>query len=362
MKIVISSLHFSPAFIGHMKAWYKLCQGCGYTVLLYFSEEYEKFFDSEEYLYTTCQEKVEDFAPEYAVVQNIGLENLKFFTWCKNNHCFLIYILHEPYMGFSEIIKEGNMAPKQLIASLLNSWLCRKADKVIVCSEYARYNCHKYMKSIDKKMEMMPLLFLDDFDDSDNTERQYVSMIGIYAFSHGSDVFLQYIKKAYMRGTKLKFQIATRSDLKEQLSEPIYHQMEKDGILLIQQGRPLTEKEMCAAYRRSLVVWNGYRRSTQSGVLPNSYMQGTPVIATHLPSFDEYVIPGVTGVFMESMQFEDIDKAIAETLKYEEKLNIECRKYFLNHFYYDNNLEAFRQIIDSAKAREMHKSGERRLS
>ena len=65
--------------------------------------------------------------------------------------------------------------------------------------------------------------------------------------------------------------------------------MQDEGQLLVQQGRPLTEEEMSAAYRRSVATWNGYRRSTQSGVLPNAFMQGTPVIATKLGSFEEFV-------------------------------------------------------------------------
>lgn len=349
MKIIISSRHFSPAFIGHMKAWYRLCEACGYTVKLYFDEEYEKYFSGEKYEYTTSLSVVEDFGPDYAVIQNIGFENVELFRWCRKNNCFLFYILHEPYMGFSEILKEGNKAPKQLIASILNNWLCQKADKVIICSNYARSNCEKYMKSIEQKLVYMPLLFLDDFDTEDETERQYISMIGTYAVSHGSDVFLSFIRESYTRGSQLKFQIATRSDLREKLSDPIYEKMEKDGTLLLQQGRPLTEKEMCNAYRRSYVVWNGYRRSTQSGVLPNSYMQGTPVIATHLPSFDEYVIPGKTGAFAESMEYSDITKAIDEVLKNGKNLNTGCREYFLKYFYYGSQIDTFREIIRSSR-------------
>lgn len=349
MKIVISSRHFSPAYIGHMKAWYRLCQECGYTVLIYYSEKYEKFFPEEEYKCTTSLTKVEEFAPEYAVVQNIGFEDIELFKWCKKNNCFLFYILHEPYMGFLEMLKEGKMVPKQIVAAMLNSWLCHKADKVIVCSKYAKFNCEKYMKGITKKLEMMPLLFLDSFEESDDTERQYVSMIGTYAVSHGSDVFLRFIKEAYIRGLKLKYQITTRSDIREQLSDPIYKKMIEENVLLLQQGRPLSEKEMCGAYRRSYVVWNGYRRSTQSGVLPNSYMQGTPVIATNLRSFEEDVIPGVTGAFAENLEYESIAKAIDTILMCGKSLNLGCRDYFMSKFYYGSQIETFQKIIESTR-------------
>ena len=352
MKIIISSRHFSPAFIGHMKAWYKLCEACGYTVKLFFAEEYEKYFFGEEYSYTTSLSEIEEFAPDYAVVQNIGFEDVELFRWCRKNKCYLFYILHEPYMGLSEILKEGNKAPKLLLASILNQWLCQKANKVIICSKYARSNCEKYMKSITRKLEYMPLLFLDDFEETAQTERQYISMIGTYAVSHGSDVFLHFMKEAYSRGLQLKFQIATRSDLKEQLSYPIYKEMEKEGALLLQQGRPLTEKEMCEAYRRSFVVWNVYRRSTQSGVLPNSYMQGTPVIASQLPSFEEFVIPERTGCFVESMEYKNILKAINEVINNGERINLGCREFFMKHFFYGSQIDSFREIIELSKTKK----------
>ena len=40
MNILIVSKHFSPGFIGHMKAWYKMCEECGYQTELYFDSQY----------------------------------------------------------------------------------------------------------------------------------------------------------------------------------------------------------------------------------------------------------------------------------------------------------------------------------
>lgn len=347
MKIVISSRHFNPAYIGHMKAWYNLCVMCNYSVKLFFAIEYEAYFKDENYRYCTTIEDVESFSPDCAVVQNIGIENIELFKWCKKNKCYLFYILHEPYVGIKEMMKEGDKVPKHFAAHFLNLWLCKKADKVIICSKYASNNCKKYMRSIFKKTVVVPLLFMNDYDDNENVERKYFSMVGTYAISHGSDVFLEFIKKTYMNGLKMYFQIATRSDITNILSDPVYKQMESEGLLLVQQGRPLTEREICNAYRRSYVVWNGYRRSTQSGVLPNSYMQGTPVIATHLLSFEEFVKPGVTGVFINSFEYDDIHFAVSKIMNSEEYLNKNCRDFFMSNFYYASQVNTFCEIMKS---------------
>lgn len=347
MKLLIVSKHFSPGFIGHMKAWYRLCEECGYSVKLYFDEKYVDFFPERDYSYTIDINDITLFHPDIAVVQNTGFENVEFFNWCSKNSCKIFYILHEPYMGIRELLKDGNYFVKQAVACALNVWLCHKSERVILCSKYAESNCKKYMHSAAKKSAFLPLLFLDDYNETADIRREYFSMIGTYAEPHGSDVFIKYIKEAYESGSKQKFQIATRSDVSAMIADPVYQKMQENGQLIVQQGRPLTEAEMCAAYRRSIATWNGYRRSTQSGVLPNSFMQGTPVIATKLGSFEEFVIPECTGAFIDDFDCSTITTAVDNIYNAGRTINDECRKFFATHFYYRSQIENFKKIVES---------------
>lgn len=352
MNILIVSKHFSPGFIGHMKAWYKLCEECGYQAKLYFDKKYEKYFDSNEYDYTIDILDIEKYQPDIAVVQNTGFENVDFFKWCNKHKCKIFYILHEPYMGIKELLKDGNYFIKQAVACVLNIWFCMKSTRVILCSRYAEKNCQMYMKWAFQKEAFLPLLFLDDYDKQKNIDRKYFSMIGTYAEPHGSDIFIRYIKEAYEKGSKQKFQIATRSDITEMINDPIYKKMQDEGQLIVQQGRPLTEEEMSVAYRRSVATWNGYRRSTQSGVLPNAFMHGTPVIATKLGSFDEFIDPGRTGEFIDNFECNTITDAINKIRKAGSNMNEKCRQFFLTHFYYQNQIEAFKKIVDEIESEE----------
>ena len=343
--IAIVSLHFSPAFIGHMKAWYKLCQMCKLKPYLFIDDRYIKYFKDTEFRVTSSMDDIMNEQPSYAVVQNIGFENVVFFKWCKQNNCKILYILHEPYMGLCEILKDGTYCIKQVVASLLNIWLCKKSEKVIICSDYANKNCKKYMRKVYKKSFYMPLLFLNNYIDDNKIEREYISMIGGYAEAHGSDMFLKYAKSAYLNGSKQKFQIATRSNIVSKIDDPVFKKMIQEQILKVQQGRPLSEEEINLAYRSSIAVWNGYRRSTQSGVLANAFMQGTPVIATDLESFKEFVIDGMTGVYVKAFDEESIGCAISSIEKNFETMHLACRDYFLKKFYYRNNVDRLNALI-----------------
>lgn len=344
-NILIVSLHFSPGFIGHMNAWYKLCEQSGYKPMIYIDKQYAKYYQGAEYRYSTEIGDLTEFRPEFAIVQNTGFENIAFFNWCKKNDCKILYTLHEPYMGIRELLKDGTYCVKQAAACVLNLWLCQKSEKVILCSNYAEDNCKRYVKSAYKKKVRFPLIFMDEY--SEKEEKKYFSLIGTYATSKGSDLFLRFVKDSVKKGYDIDFQIATRSNLDAQLKDDILQELIKKGKLIVQHGRNLSTDEINAAYCRSICCWNGYRRTTQSGVLPNAFMLGTPVLATQIGSFTEFVIPGKTGEFIDN---EDIESIYKGFLKIKERCDVmsdECRQYFLREFFYGNQEEKFRKILDN---------------
>ena len=91
-------------------------------------------------------------------------------------------------MGIRELLKDGDYCVKEAVGSMLNSYLCSKADLVFLSSKYAIENCKKYMPRAYKKSAEFPLIFQDSF--LMKGKRKYFSLIGGYAYSHGSDIFL----------------------------------------------------------------------------------------------------------------------------------------------------------------------------
>ena len=247
-------------------------------------------------------------------------------------------------MGIHEILKEGKNIPYMVVAALLNAWICSQSYRVVLSSAYAVANCKKYMPGTYQKSLTFPLIFPDKYISTSN--RQYFSMIGGYSDPHASDEFLGFVKESYQKNT-IKFQIATRTDISEKLKDTVLQKMMKDGRLLIQHGRPLTEDEMNLAYRRSFCTWNAYHRSTQSGVLANSFMQGTPVMATHLGSFEEYVKNGETGIFVNDYSYKTIFNAYLQIVQNVETMVQYCRNTFLERFYYRSQIKRFKEIIEA---------------
>ena len=350
-KIAIVSLHYSPGYTAHMQAWYRLCEESGYEARLFTDERYRKGINPKEYRYCADLKELERYRPDYAIVQNTGIENIRFFRWCREEGCRILYILHEPYMGIKEILKDGAYCLKQAAACILNRQLCNRAERVIVCSGYAEENCRKYMKRICGKCTRFPLIFPDEYAEEER-EREYFSLIGTYASAKGSDLFLQFMKDAAKAGYDIRFQIATRSDLTKQLADGILQELIRDGRLTVQHGRDLSVEEINEAYRRSICCWNGYRRTTQSGVLPNAFMMGTPVAATRTGSFTEFVEDGETGVFIDSEDPGSIYNGYKRSKERNREMSRACRAFFLENFYYGRQKERFKSIIEGGTKAE----------
>lgn len=342
MKILISSLHFGPGHVAHIKAYVELAKACGYHVAACLNSEYNRFIDVDcTFLHN--EKEVADFCPDVVLLYNTGFENIKLIRQCKRMNCKLLCVLHEPYMGIRELMKDKRYRLKQAVASALNTWICKKVDKVLLCSDFSAKNCMRNMSNAYQKSVRFPLIFQDNY--LDNVERKYFSMIGGFSYPHGSDAFLEFVKQSHDKND-LRFQIATRRDITDCLCDPTLQKMIQLGRLVVQHGRPLTSEEIDRAYRSSICTWNGYRRSTQSGVLPNSFMQGTPVIATRIGSFGEFVIENETGEFIDNFDFSTIESAYRRIEKNSAYMEQKCRESFIRQFHYEGQKDRFMTIVE----------------
>ena len=342
LKIMVCSVHFGAGHTAHLSAYQKMLKECGFDVALYLSDQYMKLFHNMQgQVFFNLQDAVA-FHPDIILIWNTGFENINVIKAFKKIHSLIVYVLHEPFMGITNLAKEKGYILKGTAAMLLNYWICMKSDKVILCSHYAEQNCKKYMCNAYKKSVLFPLIYSDEI--LKNYDRKYFSKIGGFGFAHGSEQFLAFVKNSYKRNN-ISFQIVTRANIDDRLKHPIFQKMIKMGRLIVQQGRSLTEEEMNHAYRISICTWNGYLRSTQSGVLANSFMQGTPVVATHLGSFDEYVKDGYNGAFIDNFTYESIFHAYQQIASNIDAISSNCRDTFLNNFYYKNQEARFKDIV-----------------
>jgi glycosyltransferase involved in cell wall biosynthesis len=344
MKIVIASINFAPGHVAHLRAYYHLCVACGYETILYLNEEYKKYININECVIVTDLKTVVSINPDIVLLYNVASKAIKFVRFCKSKGWKFIYVWHEPYSGWRQLVKEGSYIPRFVGACCVSLYICHQSDNVFLASSYAMNVCRKYAYKMYKKSYKFPLVFMDEAQEEASVSRKYFSYIGTFCKPHASLNFLKFVKSAI--GKSIKFQIATRTNITTYLNDPVLDEMQKNGQLIVQQGRPLTTEEINRAYQNSICVWNAYARSTQSGVLANAFMLGTPVIATSVGSFPEFVKPGLTGEFVNDYKSETILNAYHKIANNLDVMQSECRKEFLKTFYYKNQVELFKKIIN----------------
>lgn len=360
MKAAISSLNFSPGHFSHIMAYAKLFEELGYSVTLWLHKDYEKIVQDNEFRMVWYPNAFPESA-DVIFFANISTVNHKISRDFRKNGSKIIYLYHEPWESFGQYLKEGlKQALKATAAHFFSIKTLKYSDLVIVPSNYA-FNLYKkkdikYSKS--KKVVMIPLVFDDEVKGNiDIQKKEYFSYIGHAVEGHAFDVYVDLIKHIYQKGIKMKFEIATKTDIGKLLNrDEILQEMIKDGTLEIIHGRPLTNQEINRAYERSFCVWNMYRRSTQSGVLPKAYMFGTPVIAKPIGSFPEFVVEGETGFLIGDYDFEVVLKRIFDIQNRLDDISIKCREKFKRTFYWKAHVYRLQELLRNENQLLIHRN------
>jgi glycosyltransferase involved in cell wall biosynthesis len=200
----------------------------------------------------------------------------------------------------------------------------------------------------------MPLLFDDEiggerFERMKNYKRSF-GFVGTACRSHGFDEFVAFAKYAIRNGSDIPFTIATGVDLTRVLrADSDLSRMVSEGRIRLHHGQKLSNDEINQHYLQCFCVWNVYRRSTQSGVLPRAFMAGSPVLASRVGSFSEYVRTGITGEFVDSDADPAVILEVVESMRKHSLTYVEeCRKTFKGIFYWRSNLSKLAEIIESA--------------
>jgi glycosyltransferase involved in cell wall biosynthesis len=168
-------------------------------------------------------------------------------------------------------------------------------------------------------------------------EKRYFGYIGNLCRAHGFDEYLSFMRYALQRGLDVRFLIASRNPLPGYILRDSRLRRNLDKIE-IRCGWPLQNDEMNRCYAESFCIWNLYRRSTQSAVLPKAFMFGTPVIASAIGSFPEYIQEGVNGRFADARNNESVRTALEDIRSNISSYSANCRRTFLETFFYRSRL------------------------
>ena len=353
MNALIISLNFNPGHFSHLVANYRLFEDHGFSPYLYVNESFNKMDDKNEFRKINSSEELEELKTIDAAIfwfpslRNIfAIIRLRFLFKSK-----IIYIYHEPFDAIKNYYNSGfrfKKIAKICLINLVNIPVIFFSHRIVLPSSAALRLYEKKYTFLNSRYSLVPLIFDDESDSSiDSTRKNCVSYIGTIAADHAFDRFVVFVDSAIKKGwfSDLIFSIATSSiipDKERALLSPYL----QSGKVLITEGHPMSTDEINGHYRSSIVVWNAYHRSMQSGVLPKAYMFGAAVIA-QLRNANEFIKDHETGVLInDNHDILEIKSAIDEIIKNKFFFFNNCRKMFLETFYYKANADKFLKILN----------------
>lgn len=344
MEALIISLNFHPGHVSHMVASYKQCEELGYKSTYYVDPEFENYLPANSNILkngiNSCP------ITDLAIFLFPSQKNLPLIWKMKRKGVKVVYIFHEPLSPMSDYRKAGfsyKYLAKLWVINRISQLTVKWSNLILLPSKKAVDFYEKNSLYKNRNYHYLPLMYDDEKKERyDSISRTYFSYIGTAAADHSFNEFLNFVEWAIKENKmpELRFLIATKS------SFTVPDALKGSQRITIQQGRPLTDEEINAYYASSIVVWNAYARTTQSGVLAKSFMFGTPALVLR-KNCNEFAHDGMEIKAIEDNANKDeIAAAIVEVKKNFLFYSSNCRKRFMESFYYRQYNKQFRELIE----------------
>ena len=348
MRVAVASLRFAPGHIAHLKAYKELFRTLGCEVRLFLNSGYSCFVQtSSDVVFQSTADDLLEWNPDMVLSYNISKENICLARKCKLRNIHFYYVLHEPWDSLKNLAIAGKRIPRKIVSNVVNYLTAYYAHKVILASETGLDKFRRYMKTCNKNYAVFPLIFCDDFDVSANIERKYFSYIGGFTESRACSAFLDYVVYSTKKKKDTRFCIATRDKIDSYLNESYIQQAIKAGTLVVFSGKPMSTEEINNHYRESICSWNAYRISTQSGVLPNALMQGSPVLVTNRGDSRNIVREKREGCFIRLPYTNDeIENAFDYINEHIKEMSEAARKAFQENYNYRVYADKAREVYE----------------
>ena len=344
MKALILSLNFHPGHVSHMVASYKQCEELGYKSTYFVDPEFENYLPTNSNILKNGTNSCP--ITDLAIFLFPSQKNLPLIWKMKRKGVKVVYIFHEPLSPMSDYRKAGfsyKYLAKLWVINRISQLTVKWSNLILLPSKKAVDFYEKNPLYKNRNYHYLPLMYDDEKKElHDSIPRTYFSYIGTVAADHSFDEFLNFVEWA-INGNKmpeLRFLIATKS------SFTVPDALKDSQRITIQQGRPLTDEEINAYYASSIVVWNAYARTTQSGVLAKSFMFGTPALVLQ-KNCNEFAQDGIEiKAINDNTNKDEISIAVEGVQKNFLFYSSNCRKRFMESFYYRQYNEQFRELIE----------------
>ena len=349
---ILSSGRFNPGHISHLLAFKKMLNEHEFDVKFLCNENYSEFSSDIKdgtvgIWYCLFKLKKDDvfiiWSPSMVSLVHCLLVRL----FCR---CGLLYVYHEPFESLRSYRDAGFSKLEILrffLISIVSCLKCALSTLVILPSLKAKaaFDASFIRGTNNIKLN---LIFDDEAGETNLHEKKYISYIGTIAKDHAFNKFVNLVSQICRDNllTDVEFLVCTKSSIPEDCRSKI-EKCVNAGRLTVVSGNPMRTEEINDYYAKSLVIWNAYKRSMQSGVLPKAYMFGVPVI-TSLSGSSEYFVSDSTGLAISSdYKLEDFVGAISLILASFPKYSSCARAYFLKNFYYKGLSDQFFKGLNS---------------
>jgi len=350
MKVIIVSHNFNPGHFSHLYANYKLVTGSGLTAGFYWNDKFDKFLKDDEKKKVLKLNATDISKNDIYVVWFPSLKALAEMVYLRlMSKGQIIYVLHEPFDSIKSYLDSGFTVLKTLkilAVSFINYLMVKCSHKIILPSSKA-FTTFKLRYNFLGPSIKIPLMFDDEaVSILPISKRKFISYIGTIAEDHAFDEYVKFIIHSITNDwfPKYKFLIATKSFLPLDQRNLLLPHIES-GAVILEEGSPMSNDKINDYYNNSIVVWNAYRRSMQSGVLPKAYMFGAPLLVSTCNS-SEYFNDREHGVIVsEKYDIDDLKMAVDDIISHFEKYSKYCRDKFLKTFFYKANEYKFINFV-----------------
>jgi len=353
MNAIIVSLNFNPGHFSHLIANYKLFKDCGFSPCLFVNKSFNRMDEKNEFnKINTLSELKKLKTIDIAVfwfpsLRNI-IEILRLRILFKSK---IIYIYHEPFDAIFDYYKSGFRFKKILkicLIHVVNIQVILLSHRIVLPSEASFSLYQKKYTYLNNNYSLIPLLFDDEADPLlKEYSKKFISYIGTIAADHAFDRFVDFVDSAIKNDWFPEYHyLVAVSGIIPIREKKILEPHIKSGKISISEDHPMTNTEINNYFRASILVWNAYNRSMQSGILPKAYMFGAAVIVL-FRNANEFISDHRTGVLINNNRdVVEIRKAVEEIIEKKEFYFDNCRKMFLECFYYKNKMGHFLSLLN----------------
>ena len=171
------------------------------------------------------------------------------------------------------------------IVELIQRRTLKYMDYVISPSEYSSKLLREYYPEFEGENYIAPLLVPDQGNISRKT-RKYFSIVGGVHRATGHETFIELVNYVAESGIGYEFTLISSSDILKYLKNLANKGKE---ILRVINKSLIKDSEVNEVISNSYAVFRLDREVTQSGVIPVSYMNATPIIARDIPGLKQHI-------------------------------------------------------------------------